>query len=245
MIDLNSKEYSFLNDKKLNNIILLGLCGSRGYGTNTEKSDYDLRGIALNSKREVLLGKDFEQVVDTATDTVVYSFNRILKLLTRCNPNTIELLGVKDYAIITDIGKELINNRHIFFSKMCINSFGRYAENMKKNLYAQVANNKSRETIAKTSMHIIRIYVTGIDLLNEQDIIVYRQKEHNLLMNIRNAVYLDSENKPNCEFWEMLSYYREQFKNASLNTKLPDKPDIESIENLQMKINEMIIKEEI
>ena len=54
-------EYKFLReDPHLgNNIILLGLGGSHAYGMNKEGSDIDIRGIALNSKDEILLGDDF------------------------------------------------------------------------------------------------------------------------------------------------------------------------------------------
>lgn len=51
-----SKEYNFLreNEHLGKNIILLGLGGSHAYGTNTETSDLDVRGIATNSKEEIL-----------------------------------------------------------------------------------------------------------------------------------------------------------------------------------------------
>lgn len=46
----NNKEYSFLKTNPLlgNNIILLGLGGSRAYGTDLPTSDIDIRGIATN-----------------------------------------------------------------------------------------------------------------------------------------------------------------------------------------------------
>lgn len=55
---IKTKDYDFLReDKNLNsNIILLGLGGSYAYGTNTEDSDIDIRGIAVNSKRNILIG---------------------------------------------------------------------------------------------------------------------------------------------------------------------------------------------
>ena len=51
-----SKEYNFLreNEHLGKNIILLGLGGSHAYGTNTESSDLDIRGIAVNRKEEIL-----------------------------------------------------------------------------------------------------------------------------------------------------------------------------------------------
>lgn len=49
-----SKEYNFLreNEDLGKNIILLGIGGSHAYGTNTESSDLDVRGIATNKKRK-------------------------------------------------------------------------------------------------------------------------------------------------------------------------------------------------
>lgn len=88
---IQSPEYDFLrNDPRLgDNIILLGLGGSHAYGTFTPTSDTDIRGIALNPAQDLLLGRDFEQVENRATDTVVYSFNKMVELLSECNPNTI------------------------------------------------------------------------------------------------------------------------------------------------------------
>ena len=92
-----SQGYDFLKQNKHlgDNIILLALGGSYAYGTNKEGSDIDLRGIALNNKEEILLGKDFDEVVDRDTDTTIYSFNKMLNLLSKNNPNTIEILGCK------------------------------------------------------------------------------------------------------------------------------------------------------
>ena len=54
---IKSREYDFLrNNKHLgNNIILLTVGGSHAYGLNKEGSDLDIRGCAVNSKKEILL----------------------------------------------------------------------------------------------------------------------------------------------------------------------------------------------
>ena len=63
--ELEKKKYDFLNKDDLSSkIILMTLGGSRAYGTNIASSDIDVRGIALNTSREILLGKDFGQVVE-------------------------------------------------------------------------------------------------------------------------------------------------------------------------------------
>lgn len=72
---VSSHEYDFLRDNEhlKNRIIFLTLGGSHAYGTNIATSDVDIRGCALNSPTDILGMTNFEQVVNTATDTTVYS----------------------------------------------------------------------------------------------------------------------------------------------------------------------------
>jgi len=127
---INSSEYDFLRKEPLkDNIVLLGLGGSYAYGTNNENSDLDIRGIATHNSEDILTRKGFEQVVNEATDTTVYSLEKIVNLLSNCNPNTIEILGLEpwQYLYISSIGQELINNKDMFLSKRAVHSFGGYA----------------------------------------------------------------------------------------------------------------------
>lgn len=128
---IETDEYSFLRDNEHlgKNIILLGLGGSYAYGTNTPESDLDIRGIALNTKEEILTNVSFENFINNETDTVIYGFYKILSLLTSCNPNTIEMLGLKPehYLYLSPIGKELLDNKSMFLSQKATYSFGGYA----------------------------------------------------------------------------------------------------------------------
>ena len=127
---INSLEYDFLRKEPLkNNIILLGLGGSYAYGTNNENSDLDIRGVAIHNAEDILTRKGFEQVVNEATDTTIYSLKKIVNLLSNCNPNTIEILGLEpwQYLYTSYIGQELIKNKDMFLSKRVVRSFGGYA----------------------------------------------------------------------------------------------------------------------
>ena len=128
---LKTDAYAFLREHPNlgSHIMLLGLGGSHAYGTNIETSDLDIRGIAFNTKEEILLGRSFEQVVNTATDTTIYAFNKMIGLLAAMNPNTIELLGLEpdQYLFLTRTGAELLDNKDMFLSKRCIGTFGGYA----------------------------------------------------------------------------------------------------------------------
>ena len=149
-------QYDFLRtDPHLDGkIIFLTLGGSHAYGTNVETSDIDVRGCALNSRSDLLGLSAFEQVVNTETDTTIYSFNKLISLLINCNPNTIELLGCKPehYFILTDIGKQMIDNRKLFLSQKAVASFGGYATQQLRRLQNALARDRLPQ--AQTEEHI-------------------------------------------------------------------------------------------
>jgi len=140
---INSPKYDFLRtDKHLgNHICILGLGGSYAYGMQTDTSDIDIRGVAVNSKEEILTNKNFEQFVNEETDTTIYSFNKIVALLSNCNPNTIEILGLRPehYLYLSPIGEILVANKILFLSKKCIGTFGGYANSQLRRLESKAA----------------------------------------------------------------------------------------------------------
>ena len=153
---LSDKEYDFLrNDPRLGkNVVLLGLGGSYAYGTNVPESDIDLRGIAINTKRELLTGKCFEQVLDHPTDTVIYSIKKIFSLFSECNPNTIEMLGLKKehYLYISPIGQMILEHKDLFLSKRAFYTFGGYAAAQLRRLSNKAARSVSQ---AEQEEHIL------------------------------------------------------------------------------------------
>ncbi|MBR3243605.1 MAG: nucleotidyltransferase domain-containing protein [Parasporobacterium sp.] len=154
---VETEQYDFLrtNPHLGENIILLGLGGSYSYGTNNEDSDIDIRGIALNTKEEILLGRPFEQVVDNTTDTTVYSFSKIIKLLTDANPNVLEMLFLEPehYLKLSQIGQELLDKRNMFLSKRVFYTFGGYARTQLSRL-----DNKTMRNLDQSGqeVHILR-----------------------------------------------------------------------------------------
>lgn len=159
---LMEPEYDFLRENRYlgDNIILLALGGSRAYGTNLPESDIDIRGFAVNPSNQVYgLIKDFEQVVDTATDTTIYSLNKMVQLLTSCNPNTIEILGCRpeDYLYIHELGQLVLDNKKNFLSKKAIDTFGGYATAQYNRLeHALLGNGQNNEKTLEMLMHSLQ-----------------------------------------------------------------------------------------
>ena len=331
---LNTPEYEFLktNPHLGNNIILLGLGGSHAYGTNVVGSDVDIRGIALNSKKEILGTTNFEQVVNEATDTTIYSIRKIVSLLSSANPNTIEMLGLKPehYLYLSPIGQELLDNKKMFLSRRAKYSFGGYAtaqarrldnkaartidqaareqhilnsittatytwpekykcfkpgEGIKLYLGDSMQSDMDKEVfmdinlsgyplrdykamwadmknivsdydkighrnqnaiehgkLGKHMMHLIRLYLMCIDILEKEEINTYREKDIPFLLDIRNGEFLDSNSQPLPEFYEMVSEYEKRLEYAVENTSLPDRPDYNKINEFLMSVNERVVK---
>lgn len=172
-------EYDFLrtNEHLRKRIIFLTLGGSYSYGTNIETSDVDVRGCALNSPSDLLGLTNFEQVVNEATDTTVYSFNKLISLLLNCNPNTIEMLGCRPehYFLITDIGQSMIDNRKLFLSKRAVHSFGGYATQQLRRLENALARDKLSQ--ARKEEHILKSMQSSVKAFEEK----YTSFEHGSL----------------------------------------------------------------
>lgn len=154
---IGQKEYDFLCERPElgDNIILLGVGGSHAYGTNVETSDLDVRGAAVNTADRILLGNQFEQSVETITDTTVYALDKLIMLLCNCNPNIVEIMGLRPdhYLYINNVGKMLLNCKDAFLSKRAINSFGGYANSQLRRL-----ENKASKTATqkKEEQYILR-----------------------------------------------------------------------------------------
>ena len=99
--------------------------------------------------------------------------------------------------------------------------------------------------IAKHMMHLIRLYMMCLDILEKEKIITYREDEHDLLMDIRNGKFLDDNDQPIPEFFEMVDEYEKKLEYAKQNTSLPDNPNYKEINEFVASVNERVVKGEI
>ena len=120
--------------------ILIGLAGSHGYGLNHPESDLDYRGVFIAGK-SYYLGLDKVEQKDSGwgtepgifdflngeKDTVIYELKKFVQLLAGANPNILELLWLKQYPVITEVGKYLLEHRQIFLSKRVKHTYSGYA----------------------------------------------------------------------------------------------------------------------
>ena len=99
--------------------------------------------------------------------------------------------------------------------------------------------------LGKHMMHLIRLYMMCLDILEKEEIVTYRENEHDLLMDIRNGKYLDDNRQPIAEFYEMVDDYEKRLEYAKQNTSLPDNPDYKAINEFVASVNERVVKGEV
>lgn len=108
-------------------IVFECLSGSHAYGLATSESDVDVKGIFILPEDEFLGLSYVEQVSNETNDIVYYELGRFMELLSKSNPNILEML----YTPHDTIRKmhpvfEHIRNMNLL-SKQCKESFGCYA----------------------------------------------------------------------------------------------------------------------
>ena len=115
---------------KSDKVIFTCRSGSFAYGTNTEKSDEDIRGIFYQPLGEVAgLNKIDQQISDTKNDITYYSLRRYIELACEANPNILELLYMPEDCIhqTSPTFEMLKEKRSMFISKKCITTHHAYA----------------------------------------------------------------------------------------------------------------------
>ena len=112
-------------------IIFETVAGSFAYGTGTQESDSDVRGIfVLPNSAYAALKAPPDQIADYQGDTVYYSLRRFLQLAGTANPNIIELLYMPNDCIrrVTPVMERLLADREVFISKACFTTHIGYAK---------------------------------------------------------------------------------------------------------------------
>lgn len=330
---MNTSQYDFLRtDPRLGRrILLLGLGGSHAYGTNNENSDVDFRGITLNMPSDLLGLTEFGQYEDDGTDTVIYAFNKIVRLLLECNPNTCEILGLDEgqYLIKSALGQELLDNKGIFLSRRAAKSFGGYAGAQLRRLqnaiardsmpqtekeqhilnsvrnaledfqrrytsfdkgsiriYIDKAENPGLETeifvdaqyrhlplrdyenmwavmhnvvkdydkigkrnrkkddnhLNKHAMHLIRLFMMAVDILEKGEINTNRRHDLELLLKIRSGGFQREDGTFSSGFYDILADFEGRLEKAARESILPDNPDMEKVEAFVEYVNRRAIE---
>lgn len=116
-------------------LIFEAVAGSKAYGLNTASSDTDIRGVFV-LPREVFYSLEYTpQVANETNDIVYYELKRFMELLSKNNPNIIELLNIPDECVLFRHHLMDLVNKEMFLSKLCEQTFANYAFTQIKKAY--------------------------------------------------------------------------------------------------------------
>jgi len=118
-------------------LISLIIRGSHAYGTNDENSDIDLSGVYIQSYEDILSNNYIPYISDEKNDITLFEVQRYLELLSKSNPNMIELLFADEENIIfkDQIYDLILVHKNEFISQEIVKTFTNYA-------YSQIAKAK-------------------------------------------------------------------------------------------------------
>lgn len=117
-----------INDIKERGLLLFEcISGSKAYGLNTPTSDTDLKGVYYLPKAQFYGMEYIPQISNESSDEVYYELGRFVELLTKNNPNILELLATPQDCVL--YRHPVMEKLHIdlFLSKLCKETFAGYA----------------------------------------------------------------------------------------------------------------------
>ena len=101
---------------------------------------------------------------------------------------------------------------------------------------------KDAAHINKHAMHLVRLYYTAFDILEQGHIIARRDKEREELLAIRNGKYMYQDGAYAPESFELVDRLESRFQRDVKETMLPTKPDFGKVEELLVEINKSYLR---
>jgi len=235
--------------------VLLGFRGSYAQNTyipNTDPNsvdDTDLMSVylaepeyytGLGDKFFTFDGKteDYTSAVErfiNEWDVVSYEIRKFFQLLLKSNPNVLSLLWIKDeYHFPTKFGwygKLILENKHIFSSKIAFVAFIGYAQGQLKRMthhaHMGYMGDKRKKLVekygydTKNAAHLIRLMHMAIEFLNTGELNVFRTTDYDMLRDIKLGKWeLDAVKNEANKLFDLANIAKE-------NSPLPDYPDRE------------------
>lgn len=199
-------------------VIYRCVIGSRAYGLEQDGSDTDRRGVYLPpaDMHWSLFGVP-EQLERKDTEECYWEIEKFLRLALKANPNILEVLYSPIVEHITKVGRELLDLREAFLSKLVYPTYNGYVLSQFKKI--EQRRRRGEPVKVKHAMHLIRLLLSGIGVLRDRCVPVRVEEHRDRLLAIRCGEVAWEE----VDEWR-LDLHRE-FDREYARTRLPDHPD--------------------
>lgn len=217
-------------------VIFRCVIGSRAYGLDDEDSDTDYRGIYLPPAdlHWSLYGVP-EQIECYETQEHYWELQRFLALALKANPNVLECLYTPLIEKLTPLADGLLQMRSIFLSKMVYQTYNGYVCSQYKKMKMDIINHGKVHW--KHAMHLIRLLISGINILRNGFVQVQVDKHRDELLAIKKGEMLFEE----VDNWRQSLHL--EFNQAISVSNLPERPDYEQANAFLVKARRLAISE--
>jgi hypothetical protein len=219
-------------------VIYRCVIGSQAYGLAGAESDVDRRGIYLpTADQHWSLRGVPEQLENHETQEAYWEIQKFLVLALKANPNVLECLYTPLVETATPLAEELLAMKSIFLSRMVYQTFNGYVLSQFKKMQADIRNHGKVKW--KHVMHLIRLLLSGIGVLQEGVVPVKVDAHRDRLLAIRRGEVPWDE----VEHWRLSLHH--EFNAAFETTKLPERPDYERANAFLISARRRALSEEL
>ncbi len=202
-------------------VIYRCVVGSRAYGLDDAGSDWDYRGIYLPpAERHWSLYGLPEQLENRESEETYWELRKFLTLALKANPNVLECLYTPLVEAATPLARELLDGRALFLSRLVYQTYNGYVMSQFKRLEADLRQTGSPRW--KHAMHLIRLLLSGIEILREGVVPMRVEARREHLLTIKRGELP----------WDEINHWRlelhRQFDAAYAATRLPERPDYDA-----------------
>lgn len=226
-----------MNFDPTNRLLYLSVAGSYSYGTNTENSDLDLKGILIAPLSYYLgFSNRFEQLTgnsnmtqfrkyltgkinwsdDKPIDGTVYDIQKFFKLASGCNPNVLESLFIQPEHKLFDYGNWISGDKEQFLSNELYYTIRGFCRSIEK----------KPKPDSKDQAHLIRLLNMGSECFRSGTLQVYNKEQTQKLLSIRHQ-QISTE-----EYNDLLRESKERFESTFIKSVLPNKPNYDYLNKL-------------
>ena len=219
-------------------VILRCVVGSRAYGLEREGSDTDRRGVYLPpADLHWSLAGAPPQLQNEATQEVYWELRKFITLALKANPNILECLYTPLVETATPLGEELLAMRGCFLSKLVHRTYTHYVAAQFRRM--QAALHSRGEVKWRHAMHLLRLLLSGITVLQEGVVAVDVSEHRERLLAVRSGKVR----------WDEVDAWRlelvAEFDAALARTALPPQPDYERADRFLIRARRCAVEDRL
>ncbi len=244
LLGLNREHYLYLNHMGRELVERAGMfLSKRAIQSFGGYADAQLRRLQNAMARDEYPQSDRERHIFNSVKNAMYDFRRRYE---RFEEGSLKLYI--DKAVNPEFDTEIfvdVSLRH--YPLRDYKNLWNEMHNIVKDYDKLGKRNKKKDDnhLNKHAMHLVRLFMMAIDILERGEINTFRRQEHDLLMSIRRGDYRSADGGFSSGFYEIVGDYEKRLEEAARRTRLPEEPDMEEIQKYVMQVNERVVRDEI